>query len=342
MLRIFILLLIFLTPMISHGQNVRYYKIPYIIQDNDDLSRILRRFVYDDSVINQSTPLVQRTQMNNKNVEDWAKLERGQRIDLFISEDFLDKSKLDRYREQMRQRVQELRNEVVTKSEEESKVPRPTGLKGSVFYMASYGRFTQTGDNLADIVFQQNSPVTFGSAFSFYPEQGRLSYSWSAYFSHLVAASNSLDETIIDIPLEIGANFYTEYRFDKLRFTGYAGLDYERFHTFNLQGIIDEAKIFLDENKVYYLTAGATGMVNIFKTSFLTKLSVSVSLSSSTTAGYEDGLNENFSGFKALWYVNKKISEKFYVHTLLKYHKMSGPSELSTLRVGAGVGYILF
>lgn len=328
--------------MISHGQNVRYYKIPYIIQDNDDLSRILRRFVYDDSVINQSTPLVQRTQMNNKNVEDWAKLERGQRIDLFISEDFLDKSKLDRYREQMRQRVQELRNEVVTKSEEESKVPRPTGLKGSVFYMASYGRFTQTGDNLADIVFQQNSPVTFGSAFSFYPEQGRLSYSWSAYFSHLVAASNSLDETIIDIPLEIGANFYTEYRFDKLRFTGYAGLDYERFHTFNLQGIIDEAKIFLDENKVYYLTAGATGMVNIFKTSFLTKLSVSVSLSSSTTAGYEDGLNENFSGFKALWYVNKKISEKFYVHTLLKYHKMSGPSELSTLRVGAGVGYILF
>lgn len=328
--------------MISQGQNVRYYKIPYIVQDNDDLSRILRRFVYDDSVINQSTPLVQRTQMNNKNVEDWAKLERGQRIDLFISEDFLDKSKLDRYRELMKQRVEDLRSEVVAKSEEESKIPRPTGLKGSVFYMASYGRFTQTGDNLADIVFQQNSPVTFGSSFSFYPQEGRLSYSWSAYFSHLVAASNSLDETIIDIPLEIGANFYTEYRFDKLRFTGYAGLDYERFHTFNLQGIIDEAKIFLDENKVYYLTAGATGMVNLFKTSFLTKLSVSVSLSSSTTAGFNDGLNENFSGFKALWYVNKKISEKFYVHTLLKYHKMSGPSELSTLRVGAGVGYILF
>lgn len=324
------------------AQAVRYYKIPYIVQDNDNLSRILRRFVYDDSVINQSTPLVRRTQISNPSVTNWENLQRGARIDLYISEDFLDQSKLSRYQAQMRERVENLRQEVEVDRSEEATVPRPIGLKGSVFYMASYGLFTQTGDNLPEIDFQQNSPVTLGSSFSFYPETGPLSYAWSAYFSHLVAASNSLDDSIIDIPLEVGLNFYTEYRFERFRFTGYAGLDYERFHTFNLQGIVDEGKIFLDENKVLYLTVGATGMVNVFQSSFLTKLSLSASLSSSTTAGYDDGLNENFSGFKALWYVNKKISEHFYVHTLLKYHQMSGPSELSTFRIGVGVGYILF
>lgn len=281
--------------------------------------------------------------MNNKSVENWTDLQRGQRIDLFISEDFLDKSKLERYRQQMREKLTNLKKEVVADKEEQSKIPRPSGLKGSIFYMASYGRFTQSGDDLADVIFQQNSPVTFGSSFSFYPENGPWSYAGSAYFSHLVAASNNLDNEIVDIPLEIGFNLYGEYRFQKFNFTGYAGLDYERFHTFNLPGIRDEGRIYLDENVVTYLTMGATGLVNIFDKAFLMKLSFSQSLFSSTTPQYSgEILNEDFSGFKALWYVNKKISEKFYVHTLFKYHKMSGPSDLSTLRIGVGVGYILF
>ena len=41
-------------------------------------------------------------------------------------------------------------------------------------------------------------------------------------------------------------------------------------------------------------------------------------------------------------YVNYKFNEQIYFHSLLKYHAMTGPSDLTTLRVGVGVGYILF
>lgn|GEM_PF-1858387 len=328
----------------ANAQSTRYYKIPYIVQEGETLSGVFRNFVRDDSIVKRSTPMIQRTFKANGQVEDWGNLKEGERLQLYVSDDFLDKKKLQAYKDEMRKKIAALRekNKEKKKSESESSESRPTGLKASAFYMASFGTFTQSGEALAELTFEQNSPVTLGSSFSYYPESGPWSYAWSLYFSNLIAASNNINAETIDIPLEIGGNFFTEYHFENAGFTAYAGLDLERFYTFNLPSLEASRTILLDENQVFYLTLGVSKSVKIFGKSFFTKLSFSKSLISNTTTESSTETTEDFSGFKVLWYVNKKISESFYIHTLIKYHKMSGPSELTVTRIGAGLGYSFF
>ena len=72
-----------------------------------------------------------------------------------------------------------------------------------------------------------------------------------------------------------------------------------------------------------------------------TKLSTSLSILESTVYDPEGVIsNQAYSGAKILWYLNKKIAKKWFMHTLFKYHFMSGPSDLRTLRLGVGFGYL--
>jgi hypothetical protein len=326
-----------------NAQSPRYYKIPYIVKGGETLSGVFRKFVRDDSIVKRSTPMIQRTLKANGQVEDWRSLKAGERLQLYVSDDFLDKKKLQAYKNEMRKKIAALKKaREKKKADTDDPESRPTGLKASAFYMASFGTFTQSGEQLADLTFEQNSPVTLGSSFSYYPESGPWSYTWSLYFSNLIAASNNINPETTDIPLEVGGNFYAEYSFKDYGFTGYGGVDFERFHTFNLPSLESNRTILLDENRVYYFTLGVADSIKIFGKSFFTKLSFSKSLASSTTTESLSEATEEFSGYKVLWYVNKKISDSFYVHTLFKYHKMSGPSELTITRIGAGLGYSFF
>jgi hypothetical protein len=328
------------------AKKIRYYKIPYIIQRGDTYAKILKRFVKADSVILNSTPMVRKTQRENRFIRNWRKLPSGKKINLYISTDFIDLNKYRRYRKEIRKKILAAKKKLKEKSKgvkKKKSSPFPTGLKGSMFYMASYGQFTQSDPEVAELTFLQNSPVSLGGAFTYYPPEKNYSIAWSLYFSYLLAAGNNLDASNVSIPPEIGGNIYGEYRFVKQRFTGYFGLDFERFSTFNLGGIQNDRRIYVDESRVFYLTGGISKLISIFGSKFFTKLSASVSISETTTNDPRGvPTTEPYSGAKILWYLNKKISKSFFLHTLFKYHFMSGPSDLTTLRLGVGFGYILF
>lgn len=321
-----------------------------MVRPGDTLARVYKRFVKPESVINYGTPMVQRTFKANPNVENWKAIPSGIKIKLYVSSDFMDMSKYKAYRNEVRKKILAARKKL---KEEKKKDPAkksankgspfPEGLKGSMFYMASYGQFTQSNPNIASLTFLQNSPVSLGAAFTFYPQDSNFSVAWSAYFSYLLAAGNNLDGSDVSIPPEIGGNVYGEYRFINWRFTGYFGLDFERFSTFNLGGIQNDRKIYVDQSRVFYLTAGFSKLINIFGHKFFTKLSGSMSINETTTNDPRGvPTTTPYSGAKVLWYLNKKIGKNWFLHTLFKYHFMSGPSDLETLRLGVGFGYILF
>ncbi len=334
--------LFFLSVSLNAQAQGKMYKLRYVVEQNDTLNRIIGRFVYPNSVITKNTPMTQKTLEENGHVKNWKALVPGTLLDLYIAQEYLDMDKYRKYNEQLEKSLARLNNGAY---ETENAIGKhvPRGLKSSIFYLASYGRFTQSYPQDVEFEFYQNSPITLGSSFSYYPKDTLWSFAGSAYFSYLLATSNNLNDADVDVPAEIGLNFYPEYRFAKYNFTGYFGLDYERFSTFNIGGLEnDQEEILLDQNSVVYGTIGVSKLVNVFSVPFFTKLSFSHSLASSIDPNSKGSKDSTpYTGYKVLWYVNKKFTDRLYLHTLFKYHRMDGPSELTTLRLGLGLGYIL-
>lgn len=339
--KLFLLLCLLLT--ISNAYALEYYAFKYKVEEGETFSLILRKFVKKPSVINAKTPLVKKTIKYNPHVKQWNNIPTDTIIELYISNDFMDLEKYKAYEKSTLEKIAE--------EDEKKKIPAyPTGLKGSVFYMSSLGTFNQKAANVAEINFKQNSPVSLGTAFTFYPKDRLYSFSFSAYYSYLLASANSLTTDTISIPPEIGGNIYGEYRWQKFNTTLYLGPDYESFSTFNLQGLQNDKKIYVDGVTAIYLTVGMAKSFSLFNKQFFSKLSASKSLITSyknnappSQIDASDHLDVGkYSGFRFLFYLNYKFNEKLYLHSLFKYHTMTGPSDLTTLRIGVGIGYILF
>ncbi len=338
-MKVLFLLLVFVIQN-AFGQEAqeKFYKVKYIVERNDTLASSFKRFVKPDSVITRNSSSAQRTFKENPSVTNWKKLKPGQRIDLYIRTDLMDLKKYEDYLEHLKL---SLRKKYETENSISSVLPQ--GFKGSIFYLASYGKFSQKDPKTAEVEFFQNSPVSTGVSLSYYPKDSNWSFASSAYMSYLLASGNNLDDSNVSVAPELGATFYPEYRFVNHNFTGYFGVDYERFSTFNMGGIQQNRKILLDQNTVLYATLGVAKLVPVFKSPFFTKFSISKSLTSSIDSN-PDGIESSggYNGYKILWYVNKKFTDRLYFHSLFKYHWMDGPSELTTLRLGLGIGYILF
>lgn len=316
---IVLILALSLLSNFAFGAKKLYFKLPYVVETNDTLESIYKIFVRDDLKITPDHPAYLRTVGANLEIADWKKIKAGTVFDLFIKIKDLDKVKYQAY--------------VNNIKDNPAKVSKgPQGLKANIFYMASYGKFTQEDSSAAKVDFNQNSPVSIGSSLAYYPPDSRWATSGTVYFSYLQSSGNNLDNSDVTVPPEIGATLYREYKFIERNFTGYFGLDYEQFNTFNMEAIQQERKIDVDRNTVVYGTVGVAKGVEIFGSPFFTKLSLSRSLA--TSGSYE--------GYKGMWYLNKKISPDIFIHTLIKYHWMSGSSELTTLRLGVGFGYIFF
>ncbi len=333
-----ILLFLFFLSLNYKANAVGYYTLSYIVQKNDSFASILKRFVKPDSIINSQTGMTKLTRKANPHVTNWKKLTPGTKIKLYIQKDLLDRLKFKSFKKKILEKLEEVKK----KAKKKKSSIYPSGLKASSFYMASYGQFTQTDPANSSINFTQNSPFSLGLAFSYYPKNSHYSMAWSIYYSYLTAAVNNLTADDISPPPEIGGNFYNEYRFTKFNTTGYLGLDYERFSTFNMGGIANEQKVLFDKNTVLYLTFGASKLFTIFNKKIFTKLSLSKSLVTSHTI-HEQGVppSEAYTGVKTMLYLNYKFSKHFFAHFLYKFHTMDGPSKLTTNRGGIGFGYIL-
>lgn len=338
MKKIIFLALLMLYGVLASSQEVKptYYNFLYRVEDEDTFASILKLYVKDDSVINKTTPLVLKNIKSNPQVKDWTNLVPGTLISIYIPEDMMDMSKY-----QDKQEIVYTKNEE-TKKNILAKISPPSGFKGSLFYMASWGDFSQSSQGTT-VDYKQNSLVTLGLQGNYFPKDSLYSYSSSIYFSSFTAADTTLPPNSVKLPAEIGFNLYGDYLWKKPRVSFQAGLDYEKFSAFNIEGITNDQRIYLDRISVVYLTAGVSHVFYILEKPFFIKASLSKSLSSTTTTEYSASTNkESLTGMKALFYLNYKFTDKIFLHSMLKVHRMTGPSELSSTRLGVGVGYILF
>lgn len=337
-MKIISLLAFLMMTSVTFAQDAKptYFNFLYKVEEGDTFASMLRTFVKDDTVINKTTPLVEKNMRFNPKIKDWNKLIPGSLISVYIPEEMMD---MDKYKS--RQTV------VVTKTEEVkktimAKISPPDGFKGSVFYMASWGNFSQSSQGTT-VDYKQNSLVTLGLQGNYFPKNSLYSYSSSIYFSTFTAADTTLPPNTVKLPAEIGLNVYGEYLWKKPRISWHAGLDYEKFSAFNIEGITNDQRIYLDRVSVIYATAGLSHVFNFFDKPFFIKASFSKSVSSNSTSEYSGVTSDKgLDGMKALFYLNYKFTDKFFLHSMLKIHSMSGSSDLSSTRLGVGVGYILF
>lgn len=324
-----------ITVGFTQEERLVYFNFLYKVEEQDTFASILREYVKDDAIINKSTPLVKKNINNNPQVKDWSKLVPGTLISIYIPEVMMDMQKY-----LSKQAVVYTKNEEVKKVIL-AKIGPPEGFKGSLFYMASWGDFSQSS-NGTTVEYKQNSLVTLGLQGNYFPKNSLYSYSSSIYFSTFSAADTQLPPMKVELQPEIGVNFYADYLWKKPRISLHGGLDYEKFSAFNITGIFNDQKIYLDRISVVYATLGLSHVFYILEKPFFIKSSFSKSISSTTTSEYTASAPESLTGMKALFYLNYKFTDKFFLHSMIKFHKMSGPSELTSTRLGVGVGYILF
>lgn len=324
---------------ISKKKGLKFIKVKVLINTGDSLGDILRRFVRDDSVIFRGERMVERTLAGNKHVKDWHNLKTGEMIYVYLDPKFIDMEKMNRFRTKIKRVTHKIEKKLDLKRK--NRTSQEEVKKFSIFYMTSLGQFSQKNSSLAKIDFKQNSPVTFGSMYTYFPQQGNYTIATSAYFSYLLAATTNTDESNIDLPLEVGLNAYYQLPIFQSGYYFYAGADYEKFNTFNLEGIENSGGISFDENQVFFLTGGISKTFSLFKTKFLFKGSGSYSLWSDRKSGFSDeSSSKSYKGYKIMGFLLTKVSTNFFASTLLKYHVLEGPSDVTSLRIGVGVGYL--
>ncbi len=328
---------ILISALLSFSANAEmsdFWEFKYQVVKGDSFSRILRKFVKDDTILDGKSRTVRESikanpHMNTKEV--WLSPPVGSYIDLKIEKSILDSEKVKAYQASLAKK----HNTVEVSDDKKA-------WRASLFYMASMGSFEQNSSTLPSVNYQQNSFLSLGTSLSYTPQASLWSYSASVYLSSLKATGSNLNNDKVTIPNEMGANFYAERLLTSYGLTAYGGFDYDSFSTFNLEGIRNDEKIYVDENKIYYLTLGMAKKVSIAGHPYFFKLALSKSLMSSFTSNYVSTTNEKLSGYRAMVYLNTKISDNFYFHTLFKYHSMSSSFDLNVMRIGVGIGYILF
>lgn len=317
------------TNKLSARKKNQFIEIEYKVVRRDTFGKILKRFVKIDSVIKNTTPMVIKTRRKNKHVKNWNRLIIGQTIKLYINGSMMDPNKWKKYQKSI----------LGVNEQQDGK----KGFQASVFYMASTGSFKQVSeDDGVDIDFEQNSNASIGISTMYSPKRKRYSYSASLYWSALSATATNIGQ--VEVPSEIGGNMYFQYPFKKIFGLSYAGLDFEKFATYNTEGLSrpKERTLIINNNFVSYLTIGHAALFTIFKKNIFAKISLSKSIMTSTTV-QGDALTpvETYSGYKIFTYLNYKLGKNFFLHGIAKYHSMTGPDQLTVTRLGLGFGYIL-
>ena len=335
-MKIILLLLLIFSFSLYGQEKITYMNFLYKVEPGDSYASILKIYVKDNSIINKNTPLVEKTMSMNPHISDWSLLNPGDLISIYISEDLMDMNKYNSKQSMVNSKNKEIQKNILIKT------ATPEGLKGSVFYMSSYGDFSQVADGTS-VNYKQNSFLTLGLQSNYFPKNTLYSFSASVYFSIFTVADTIIPPFEVKLPAEVGMNFYADYLWKNQRISFYGGIDYEKFSAFNIEGIFNDQSIYLDRITVVYLTAGISHAFNVYDKPIFVKASMSQSVKSAKISEYSEITKlEPLTGSKLLFYLNYKFNDKIFLHTLLKIHTMSGPSELSSTRLGVGVGYILF
>lgn len=311
-----------------------YFRINYKIMENEAFAEILKKFVKDESIINNKSLLVVKTIKKNAQIKDWRNLKAGDELQLYIDPPHLDLNKYKQYEAVILEQIK-----LSSEKREKKAFAINQYLKCSFFYLASSGFFSQETkiNPSTKIKFNQNSLITLGTSLVYYPKESLFSTSSGLYTSFFNDTSSNINSTNTTISPEIGFNIYEDFRLVKYGATIFSGFDYEKFSTFDLVSLNDTSKISIISNNLGYLTLGASKSFTVSNRILFSKISASQSIYSTRSNS-----TDTYKGNKILIYINYKINDKFFIHSLVKYHMMNGPDKLRALRLGIGVGYILF
>jgi hypothetical protein len=334
-----ILLCLFMTTKLYA---LSFYTVQYTVSPSDDFAKIIKKFVKLDAIINSKSPMIHKTRGSNPQISNWQDLKPGEKFKMYVSNDVIDMKKFKAFSKVLlKKKRAKLKKKNAADLRKKRLALRHSGYRGSAFYMASAGSFSQKSESRGiNVDFTQNSPYTFGLSGLYYPIDKPYSFSTSIYYSNISPSSSNLSQSVI-ISAELGLNIYMQHDVYKYKFSYYGGFDYESFSTFNTGLLTTSNDIRMDENKVLYFTAGVSKLVKIGIPLF-SKLSISKSLTTSTTTasgGTEP--SKKYSGYKVMAYFNYKFHRRWFAHTLIKYHAMSGSDDLSVFRYGLGFGYII-
>ena len=334
-------LLLVLLFLLSHSAWASdYIKIPYQVKSGDTFGKTLRLFVKDNLILNSKSPSIVETRKRNPQIatkEGWSTLKPGDKVDLVLEKSIVDRHKLKEYLDKKRNIYVNYPAEYVETSSEYKK------FRGSIFYAASMGTFRQSSDIYPSVDFQQNSFLTLGASFSYFPKKSPWSYSFFGTSSKLKATGSNLNNENVSVPDELNLAFTAGYYVSQYETRFFGGVDYDSFSTFNLPGVEAEEKIYIDKNSVYFLTLGIAKNLQLFERSFYTRFSLSKSVMSDYTSKVDYPQDGKLDGYKCLLYSTFRLSPSFYLNASFQYNVMSSKDyDLNMYRLAFGVGYILF
>lgn len=210
-------------------------------------------------------------------------------------------------------------------------------------YTASAGNFqeeikTQEGN----IKSTQNSPLSLGIGATVLLDKTNRMINTSLYWSSLRASKLSGDNVTtgeLETKAEIGLNLYYQQLTAWHALSFYGGADYEQFSTFNTSAFIDGEELALNQNKIFYITAGVARTFFVSNYKLLLKSSLSQSLKSDTTSSRPE---DKFDGQRFTLFASLKGESQFTYHLLYKRHMLEGPTKLTINRIGVGIGFVIF
>lgn len=333
------LFIVILCFIISFSAEADIVRIKYRVRKVESLAQIYKKFIDMDNIIHADQEFVKFTLEVNDQVKNWAQIEKGTVISLFIDEDFMTEKVYARFDKERKTPYSEKLARSIASREKLSFQKKLDAYQGktsySLFYMASSGTYSQDTDASSEtgIDLNQDSPVSFGAMIShkFHPT---WSVSGSAYYSQF--DKTAFNGNISTVPNEYGGNIYGY--FSGLKGVGlYGGFDYERLSSFSLQDLINNQNLSYDQHDFVHLTGGVDFFKTWSKKLYLIKFAISMNMFSKTTSNFVDS-GKDFSGIRYLAYINTPITKNIFIHGLLKYHDFADEEKMQILRLGFGGG----
>lgn len=331
------LVVLLMLVMSGQAQAARFVKFKYKVKPNEDFAEILKNFTKDSAIINRNTPTVEKIIANNKQITDWSSLEAGQEFDLYLEEESFDYSKFSVY---MKDSTEALDQIAQSKSFSEHFLPQ--GYKAYAYAMVSLGNLSQTQSDVAKVKFKQTSPLTIGFNNAYFFKHSKWAVHGGAFYSAMEASLENLNNSKVDVPAEYGVNAYGEYRTDKFGLSFFSGLEYENFHSFNLNELAMSQRFLVDDSNFVYFAVGVSKYFKVYDHDFIARLMFSKSIVSSYSTESTLGAIKEFDANKFMLYLNYKMTERLFFYSVIKYQTLSGESEMDSLRLGIGVGYAFF
>ncbi|EPZ49474.1 hypothetical protein M902_0850 [Bacteriovorax sp. BAL6_X] len=321
----------------KRNSKMNYLRLSYQSVNSENLETIYEQILVDSYSYTEEDAMTKKTRRENGHIKDWASLKK-KNFRLYVDIELIDINKFMKILNLSDEQIKALFGVVKAKEQVAQTQKNTKPLSFSVFYMTSLGEFNQKSAP-GSVEFKQNSSVSLGLTTN-YQINAKYGAQASLYYSQLNTASANKYLDNVSVDPEIGFNLYGTYKFADYGLESYGGLDFERFNTFNFDGLTDADQVTFDKNQIFFLTVGVQKNFKLYRRNFLAKFSYSHSVLSSRDIGYANTSDkQEFTGGKAMAYVMGDITKKIFAHVIFKMHFMDGPTDLTVNRLGLGFGY---